>query len=73
MDSWELTMIHAKLISEISEARLTPEKFSASTPQLFITFLALHKHRRADPIRKGSLKGAGVFALSFKLQTGENG
>lgn len=34
MDSWELTMIHAKLISEISEARLMLEEFGASTPPI---------------------------------------
>lgn len=52
MDSWELTMIHVKLISEISEARLMPEEFSPSTPQLFIIFLTLRKHRCFYLIKK---------------------
>lgn len=68
MDSWELTMIHAKLISEISEARLMLEKFSASTPQLFIIFLPLHKHRRSYLYQKDLLKEQ-VCLLSFTLQT----
>lgn len=52
MDSWELTMIHVKLISEISEARLMLEEFSPSTPRLFIIFLTLHKHRCFYLIKK---------------------
>lgn len=31
MDSWELTMIHAKLISEIPEARWMLQESAAST------------------------------------------
>lgn len=52
MDSWELTMIHVKLISEISEARLMLVEFSPSTPQLFIIFLTLRKHRCFYLIKK---------------------
>lgn len=60
MDSWELTMIHAKLISEISEARLMMEEFCASTRQLSSYFSLC---TNTDGWSERLVNGAGVFAF----------